>query len=76
PDGQRLYYQNTRGSRISRDLHIYDLNSRADTTLLSSPLYAADGTTVTLALGIEVSPWENAAVFHKNSGVWLVTWLP
>jgi len=76
PDGQRLYYQNTEESWPFYDLHVYDLDSEVDTTLLSSPLSAAEGTTVTLALGIEVSPLENAAVFHKNSGVWLITWLP
>lgn len=76
PDGQRLYYLRTEKSWGFYDLYVYDLASGTDTKLLSSPLYAADGTTVPIPLWVEVSPLENAIVFSINSGVWLVTWQP
>lgn len=76
PDGQRLYYLRTEKSWGFYDLYVYDLANGTDTKLLSSPLYAADGTTVPIPLWVEVSPLENAIVFDINSGVWLVTWQP
>jgi len=75
-DGERLYYQDTRGIASGYGLRVYDLSRDVNTEVLSSSLRTTEGMTVTLPLGIEVSPLENAAVFHKNSGIWLVTWTP